>query len=228
MQGKNSSKCAGPKAMNAPSVGITILPRVTSQSLPVCSESASKFFEQWNLVRKLEDASLWVFLITQSKVRISALNLRRLLSISFDLAIRMKHKLQHDMNKAYDSLVLGGLVELDDASYWGGKRKGGKRGRGAPSKSPVLAAVSRNEKDHPIHMRLSKVSYFTSSEVKRWSLKHLHRDCVVISDCFGPLKAIDDTVAVNGSINASIFYDNPEKKIFHWVITVIGKVFAKT
>lgn len=166
---------------------------------------------------------LGIFLITQSKEGISALNLRRLLGISFNAAMRMKHKLQHVMKKADDSLVLGGLVELDDA-YWGGKRKGGKRGRGAPGKTPILAAVSRNEKGHPIHMRLCKVSSFTSAEVKRWSEKHLHRDCVVITDCFGPLKAIDDTVAVHGSIKSSDLYDNPENKIFHWVNTMIGNV----
>ncbi len=74
------------------------------------------------------------------------------------------------MKSADDHMPLEGLVEVDDV-YWGGKSKGGKRGRGAPGKTPFLAAVSRNEKGHPIHMRMSKIQSFTSLEVERWSLK---------------------------------------------------------
>jgi hypothetical protein len=115
----------------------------------------------------------------------SALNLRRLLGISVNAAMRMKHKLQHVMKRADDSRVLEGMVELDDV-YWGGRRKGGKRGRGAPGKTPFLAAVSRNEKGHHLHMRMSKVSSFTSSEINRWSSKHLHHESLVITDGFSP------------------------------------------
>lgn len=164
-----------------------------------------------------------IFMVTQSKEGISALNLRRLLGISVNAALRMKHKLQHVMKNADDRRILHGFIELDDA-YWGGKRKGGKRGRGAPGKTPVLAAVSRNEKGHPIHMRLSKVSSFTTSIIKRWSLSHLDRDCVVLTDCFHPFAAIDDTVAVHGSIKSSDLYDNPDNKVFRWVNTIIGNV----
>jgi transposase-like protein len=148
---------------------------------------------------------LAIFLITQSKEGMSALSLRRFLGISDD------------------TLVLEGFVELDDV-YWGGKRKGGKRGRGAPGKTPFLAAVTRNEKGHPIHMRMSQLAAFSSSEVARWARKHLHRDSVVISDAFSPFKCISDYVSFHGSIRASEIYKNPENKIFHWVNTMIGNV----
>lgn len=107
---------------------------------------------------------LAIFFVTQSKEGMSALSLRRWLGISVNAAMRVKHKLQHVMKSADDSRVLEGLIELDDV-YFGGKRKGGKRGRGAPGKTPFLAALSRNEKGHPIYMRIvSPVFYFIRGE----------------------------------------------------------------
>lgn len=34
---------------------------------------------------------------------------------------------------------------------------GGKRGWGAPGQTPFIAAISRNEKGHPIHIRFSRI-----------------------------------------------------------------------
>lgn len=127
------------------------------------------------------------------------------------------------MKHADDQCPLGGLVELDDV-YWGGKRRGGKRGRGAPGKTPFLAAVSRNEKGHPIHMRMSKVKAFNSYELRTWSQKHLLSDTVVISDAFYPFSCLSGLVSFHGRINASEIYDNPDNRIFHWVNTMISNV----
>jgi transposase-like protein len=166
---------------------------------------------------------LAIFLVTQSKEGISALNLRRLLGISFNAAMRMKHKLQHVMKDADDKRVLEGFVELDDV-YWGGKAKGGKRGRGAAGKTFFLAAVSHNEEGHPIHMRMSKVAAFTSSEIKRWSLKHLHHECVLTTDGFKSYQQICEVVDYHHSINTTGLYDDPKNKFFRWVNTMIGNV----
>jgi len=186
-----------------------------------CSLTSGTIFASTKL--PLTTWFLGIFLLTQSKEGMAALNLRRLLGITINAAMRMKHKLQHAMKVADDSRPLEGLVELDDV-YWGGKSKGGKRGRGAPGKTPFLAAVARNEKGHPIHIRLSKVESFTSLEVERWALKHLHHEAVVITDGFAPFGILSDVVAFHGSINTSGIYDNPDNKIFHWVNTTIGNV----
>jgi len=71
---------------------------------------------------------------------------------------------------------------------------------------------------------MSKVQSFSSSEVNRWSLKHLHRESVVITDKFSPFQSLSDTVAFHGSIKTSAIYDNPDNKIFIWVNTMIGNV----
>lgn len=72
--------------------------------------------------------------VTGSQVRtafcVSALELRRQLGITYNAAWRMKHKLMQVMKERDDCQPLEGVIQLDDA-YWGGERRGGKRGRGA-------------------------------------------------------------------------------------------------
>jgi transposase-like protein len=186
-----------------------------------CSLKSGTIFDSSQL--PLTTWFLAIYLITQAKEGMSALSLRRFLGISVNAAFKMKHKLQHVMKKADDQLVLEGFVELDDV-YWGGKRSGGKRGRGAPGKTPFLAAVSRNEKGHPIHMRMSKLKAFNFSEVTSWSQRHLSPDAVVISDAFNPFNCLSDLVAFHGQINTSEIYDDPDNRIFHWVNTMISNV----
>ena len=61
---------------------------------------------------------------------------------------------------------LSGWIELDDA-YLGGERSGGKRGRGAPGKTPFVAAVQTNEQGHPLRMKLTVVEGLPSHRNRR-------------------------------------------------------------
>ena len=99
---------------------------------------------------------LAMYLMTQTKNGISALELSRQLAVSYNTAWKVKHKLMQVMKERDDTRPLGGWVQLDDA-YWGGERRGGKRGRGAPGKTPFVAAVELNREGRPVRMRLSRV-----------------------------------------------------------------------
>lgn len=186
-----------------------------------CSLKSGTLFDSSQL--PLTTWFLAIYLITQAKEGMSALSLRRFLGISVNAAFKLKHKLQHVMKEADDQLVLEGFVELDDV-YWGGKKSGGKRGRGAPGKTPFLTAVSRNEEGNPIYMRMSKLKAFNLSEVSSWTQKHLSEDAVVISDSFNPFNCLSDLVAFHGQIKASEIYENPDNRIFHWLNTMISNV----
>jgi hypothetical protein len=164
-----------------------------------------------------------IYLITQAKEGMSALSLRRFLDIFVNAAFKIKHKLQHVMKQADDLLLLQGFIEMDDV-YWGNKRSGGKRGRGAPGKTPFIAAISRNKEGRPVHMRMSKLPAFTSANVKVWSRKHLDHESIVISDMYNPFNCQADLVAVYGQFKASKIYANPQNKIFRWLNTMIGNV----
>ena len=88
--------------------------------------------------------SVWflgIYFITQSKVSVSALSLKRTTGVSYNTALLMKHKIQQVMKERDDSKPLTQFIQVDDA-YWGGKKHDGIRGRGATGKIPFIAAVS--------------------------------------------------------------------------------------
>ena len=113
-----------------------------------------------------------IYLITQVKKGVSAMKLHRHLGISFNADSRMKHKLMQVMMERDRQFPLTGWVELDDA-YLRGERSAGKRGRGAPAKTPFVAAVETNEKGHPLRMKLTVVEGFRTSEIVAWAHRHL-------------------------------------------------------
>lgn len=78
---------------------------------------------------------LAMHLMTQAKNGISSLELSRQLSISQNSAWLMKHKLMQSMLEREAGRPLRGLVQIDD-TYWGGRRRGYKRGRGTRGKRP--------------------------------------------------------------------------------------------
>jgi transposase-like protein len=115
------------------------------------------------------------------------------------------------------------MIQVDDA-YWGGERRGGKRGRGAAGKSPFVAAVSTNQQGRPIAMRLTKVKGFRSEEITRWAKKHLASDCYVVTDGLPCFQAIQGT---GGEHEAIVTGGDPgcvELDAFTWVNTIIGNV----
>ena len=83
---------------------------------------------------------LAVLLIVTAKNGISSIELGRRLGVKQTTAWAMKQKLLQVMQEREARKPLSGRVELDDA-YLGGARSGGKRGRGAAGKTPVVAAV---------------------------------------------------------------------------------------
>ena len=111
------------------------------------------------------------------------MDLKRQLGVSYNSTWVVKHKLMQAMRERDDSQPLRGIVELDDA-YLGG---GGKRGRGAARKSPILAAARVSADGRPERLRLSPVSGFRRRAVEAWARQPLQPGTVVRSDglqCF--------------------------------------------
>ncbi len=166
---------------------------------------------------------LAIYLITQSKDGISSLNLARTLGVSANAALRMKHKLQHVMKLCDDSQALSKLVQIDDA-YLGGKRKGGKRGRGADGKTPFVAAIMTNDKGHPIAMRFSVVAGFHKNDISNWAQRHLFPGTSVVSDGLNCFPAVKDAGCSHHAIVKSDSATSMEHSEFKWVDTMIGNV----
>lgn len=77
---------------------------------------------------------LAIYLLTQRKSGISALQLSRELGVTYNTAWKLNHKLLQVMHERNQGERLSGRIEIDDA-YLGGERPG-KRGRGATTSRP--------------------------------------------------------------------------------------------
>ena len=83
-----------------------------------------------------------IYLFSTSRHRVSAMELKRQLGVTYKCAWRMAHEIRKYMAKIDDEFPLDGDVEADE-TYIGGKKEGGKRGRGAEGKAIVFGMLER-------------------------------------------------------------------------------------
>jgi hypothetical protein len=165
---------------------------------------------------------LAMFLLTQAKNGLSALELSRQLGISYNSTWLMKHKLMQVMKERESTKPLTGLIQLDDA-FWGGRRRG-KRGRGARGKTPLVAAVSTDEDGNPQRLRLSRVRAFRLREIARWSQLHLSPGSHVCSDGLSCFAAVSQAGCTHQPTVISGPGSLRRRKVLRWVDTMLGNV----
>ena len=137
---------------------------------------------------------LAMYLMTQSKNAVSALELKRQLGVNYKTAWLVKHKLLRVMELRDEPYKLGGRVEIDDA-YLGGE-----------------------------FARLKLISGFTIEAFKDWASENLQSSAHVVSDgtaCFRYVADIGATHEryVTGSGRAAAKHPS-----FRWVNTVLGNL----
>ncbi len=113
-----------------------------------------------------------MYLLTQTKTGMSALELHRHLGVSYRTAWLVKHKLMAVMFEQERDRRLEGVVQIDDA-FLGGERTGGKRGRGSENKVPLVAAVQTTASGQAIFTRLDVLPNWKVPTVARWAVKAL-------------------------------------------------------
>lgn len=86
-----------------------------------------------------------IYLMMCSKKSVSALQISRMLGISYESTWFMCHRIRLMFRIRDKRKTLRGTVEADE-TYIGGKKKPGRAGRGAVGKTPVFAVVQRDGK----------------------------------------------------------------------------------
>ena len=165
---------------------------------------------------------LGMHLMTQSKNGISQMELARQLGIGINAAALMYHKLAQVMLERDEDKPLSGNIEIDDA-YWGGKSSGGKRGRGAPKKTPFLAAVSKVA-DKPDQIKLSVVKGFRAVEITQWSEKNLKVGSSVLSDGLACFRGVKKAGFNHQFLVVGNSRDTKKTSAFDWVNTILGNL----
>ena len=170
---------------------------------------------------------LAIYLMTQSKNDIAALELMRQLGVKYDTAWLLKQKLMGAMLERNGQRKLSGLVQLDDAYLGGEKRwdEGGKRGRGSPNKIPFVAAVATRE-GKPVAVHLRRVTGFTKEQIGLYAKTSLAPGADVVSDGLSCFAALAEAGFAHTVIIAGSGAKRPTEPAFKWVNTVLGNVKA--
>lgn len=184
------------------------------------SLTAGTLFEQTKL--PLTKWFLAIYLVTQNKDGLSAMNLMRQLGVSYNTAWGVRHKLMQAMLERERREPLSGRVEVDDA-YWGGERPG-KRGRGSSNKTPFLAAVATSEDGRPLRMKMHKVGGFRKRCVKQWAGQQLNPGCHAVTDGLNAFRGLDDAGIDHEAIVTGGGRGSVQIGAFIWVNTVLGNV----
>lgn len=167
---------------------------------------------------------LWflaMYLLTQSKNNVSALELMRHLGVGYRAAWRLKQKLMTVMVIREERRVLKGRVEIDDA-YLGGE-KPGKRGRGSENKVPFVIAVQTCEQGRPQYLRLTPLR-FTGEALSGWANRTLAPEAHIVSDGLHCFRAAGSEVADHQRIIVGCGRQAVEHPAFKAVNTVLGNL----
>jgi transposase-like protein len=160
--------------------------------------------------------------LTQSKGGISSIELGRRLGVKQPTAWLVKHKLMRAMAEREAAKPrLKGRIEIDDA-YFGGERQGGKRGRGAAGKTPVVAAVETTAERKPRRLKLTVVRGFRKREVEKLAKRDFAPGSNIVSDGLSCWPAVekagcDHFPMVTGSGRRAANWAP-----FRWVNTTLG------
>jgi transposase-like protein len=167
---------------------------------------------------------LAIYHLTQSKGGISSIELGRRLGVKQPTAWLMKHKLMRVMaEREARKPKLAGRIELDD-SYLGGERSGGKRGRGAAGKTPLIAAVETTAERKPRRVRFTVVKGFRKKEVEKLAKRDFMPGSNVVSDGLSCWPAVEWAGCTHFPMRTGSGRQASRWKPFAWVNTLLGNV----
>lgn len=165
---------------------------------------------------------LAIYLLTQHKNGISALQLGRDLGVRYTTAWMIKHKLMQVMLEREQHKTLTDRIEIDDA-YLGGERAG-KTGRGSPNKVPFIAAVQTTINKKPVTIQLRRVKGFRKSSLAHYAHTSLRAGSTVWSDGLSCFTAIAEAGCVHIPLVTGGGRSSARHPTFKWVNTVLGNV----
>ena len=165
-----------------------------------------------------------IYHLTQGKGGISSIELGRRLGVKQGTAWLMKHKLMRAMAaREATKPRLSGRVEVDDA-YLGGERSGGKRGRGAAGKTPIVAAVETTPERKPRRLRLTVVKGFRKKEVEKIAKRDFAPGSNVVSDGLSCWPAVERAGRKHFPMLTGSGKRAADWAPFRWVNTTLGNI----
>ena len=118
--------------------------------------------------------------------------------------------------------TLAGQAHVDDACL-GGERTGGKAGRGSENMYPYVAAVSLDDRGHPLYIKLTVVPGFTRKAISDWAKTQLGPGCSVLSDGLACFTGVTEAGCHH---QASVAAGRKPRELpdFLWINTILGNL----
>ncbi|WP_369933329.1 IS1595 family transposase [Xanthomonas tesorieronis] len=168
---------------------------------------------------------LWwmaMYLLSQAKNGISALELMRHLDVCYRTAWRIKHKLMAAMAEREGQRQLAGWVQIDDA-YLGGERARGSGAEQWTNKIPFIAAVETRQ-GRPGCVRFDWVGSFCRDAVHRWAQQALAPGTHVLSDGLTAFTAVTWAGMSHEPIVTGTGRKSVQQPALKWVNTILGNL----
>jgi transposase-like protein len=164
---------------------------------------------------------LAIYLMSADKRGCSALRLKRELSIAYDTAWTMTHKIRNAMKQRDGMYQLQGIVELDDA-FFGSPSEGGKRGRGT-EKTPVVIGLSLGKNGKPEYVRAQVIKAVDGKELIGFAEANIGKGSEIRSDGLPSYNKLADSGydLLNKSFDPK---SNPEH--LRWLHIVVSNIKA--
>ncbi|CAI8740176.1 IS1595 family transposase [Methylocaldum szegediense] len=181
--------------------------------------TAGTIFESTKL--PLTSWFLAMYLLTQAKNNVSALELMRHLGVCYRTAWLVKHKLIQVMAEQEADRQLTGRVEIDDA-YLGGERSG-KRGRGSENKVSFVMAVQTTDDGHPWFVRLDPLP-FTQQAIANWAQRALAPSTYALTDGLSGFRSLHRVIAGHQRLILGSGRSSAQHPAFRWVNTLLSNL----
>jgi transposase-like protein len=142
------------------------------------SVTAGTLFHRTRLPLPVWFRAIWH--VTSQKYGANALGLQRVLGLSYETAWQWLHKLRRAMVRPGRD-QLAGCVQVDE-SYVGGRKKPGKRGRGAAGKTPVAIAAEDKGPQGIGRIRLHLLPDASAASLERVARRMIAPGSVIVTD----------------------------------------------
>lgn len=159
-----------------------------------------------------------IYLVTQDKRGISAMQLQTMIGVTYKTAWYMLARIREAMSQRDAGHKLTGIIEFDDA-FFGAPTVGKKRGRGT-EKAKVFVALSLDEKGKPQFLKMKVTKNIKQASVRKFAESNIVKNSTIISDDY-----CSYAPALKEFVHKPVEYDS-ESELLHWLHIMISNAKA--
>lgn len=161
---------------------------------------------------------LALFFMAQNKNSISSVALAKDLGITQASAWLMLRKIRSAMGSRDELYMLGGTVEMDEG-FFGGKKAGGKRGRGA-DKAKVAVALEISDEGYPIFLKMEVIPDCKGTTLNDFANENITKGTTIYCDTYSSYGALKQDY----NLEQEVYAKTNNTEFLKWLHVMISNV----